>query len=104
MWSASFASGALVGLLGSWLILDIMAGFPNRKSGGSWDIGPIAFPVMGFIAYLLAHSLCYVTIDEEKKLEGQSWQLVWEPFVTASPCSRLRRPMAIKADYATNRT
>jgi hypothetical protein len=59
----SFAVGAVGGIVLASICLYAMAGFPNRSGGGSWDIGPVVFPVMAAPAYLLAHPIIYAAFQ-----------------------------------------
>jgi hypothetical protein len=66
LWAASFCAGAVAGLGGAWFVLAAMAGFPNRSGGGSWDLGPVTYPLVCFPAYVIAQWLTFACIDPEK--------------------------------------
>lgn len=65
LWAASFCAGAVAGIGIALFVLVAMAGFPNRAGGGSWDIGPVSYPLVGFPSYAMAQWLTFVCLDPE---------------------------------------
>lgn len=62
----SLLLAAVGGLFAGEFILYAMAGMPNRSGGGSWDIGPVIFPIISLPMLIIGHAVVFGILSQAK--------------------------------------
>jgi hypothetical protein len=70
----SLGIAAVCGFMVGGLILWAMAGYPNRTGGGSWDLGPVLYPIFALPGLVLTHAVAFAIFSSSKFTEKR-WML-----------------------------